>query len=234
MTLDIKAFKQRPELVEAVSERIHERLKQALQQRPGASIALSGGSTPMPIYSRLADMDLDWSRVVGMPSDERWVPTDHPHSNYREILDRFAGCPIQLESLVPEQASGPADPQRALEILAQVPAPFDVVLLGMGGDGHFASLFPHSPALQAGLDPHSPEQALAVTPNPLPPEAPHQRISLSLARILTARELMLVITGQNKREVLEQAASPDADPDALPVAALLRAAGQGLRIYWSP
>ncbi|TVQ39035.1 MAG: 6-phosphogluconolactonase [Wenzhouxiangella sp.] len=234
MTINLTAFSDRTAMVEAVSDRIHHALKSALNERTSALMALSGGSTPMPIYSRLAGMDLDWSRVIGLPSDERWVPTDHQASNYREILERFSGSDIRLESLVPAKADGQADPQHAIQVLAGLPATFDMVLLGMGGDGHFASLFPGSAALAAGLDTASHAQALAVVPDPLPPEAPYERVTLSLPRLLATRQLMLVITGQAKHEVLSQAARPDADPEQLPVAALLRAAGGRLITYWSP
>lgn len=234
MTINLTTFSDKTTLVEAVSDIIRTKLECALDQRPAASLALSGGSTPMPIYSRLATMDLDWSRVIGLPSDERWVATDHQASNYREIVERFSGCDLTLESLVPADAAGKADPQHAIRTLAELPSTFDAVLLGMGEDGHFASLFPGSPALAAGLDPTSHKQALAVVPDPLPPEAPHERITLSLSKLLATRYLMLVITGQAKQEILERAARPDADPNQLPVAALLRAAGKRLDIHWSP
>ena len=234
MTINLTAFSDRTALVETVSDCIHSVLKGALEVRSTALMALSGGNTPMPIYSRLAGMDLDWSRVIGLPSDERWVPTDHQASNYREITRQFSDCGISLESLTPAKASGRADPRHAIKVLTSLPPTFDLVLLGMGGDGHFASLFPGSPALAAGLDTAGREQALAVVPDPLPPEAPHERITLSLSKLMATRHLILVITGQAKHEILKQAARPGADPNQLPVAALLRAAGERLTIYWSP
>ena len=188
----------------------------------------------MPLYSRLAGMELDWSRIIGVPGDERWVPTDHPASNYREIVARFSACGLMMQSLVPADAAGKAEPHHAIETLNGLPATFDVDLLGMGSDGHFASLFPGSSALTTGLDPSAHEQALAVRPDPLPPEAPHERITLTLSRLLATRHLMLLITGQNKREVLQQAAQAHADPHQRPVAALLQAAGERLEIHWSP
>jgi 6-phosphogluconolactonase len=234
MTINLTAFSDKAALTDAVSARIHKLLEQALQQRPNACLALSGGGTPMPIYSRLAGMRLDWSSVIALPTDERWVDCDHAASNYRQIVERFSGCRLAIKSLVPTRVGESADPEQAIATLAELPAIFDVVLLGMGGDGHFASLFPGSPTLAAGLDPAGQDPALAVTPDPLPPEAPFQRITLSLARLLATRHVMLVITGHDKREILERAARDDADPNQLPVAALLRTAGQHLPIYWSP
>ena len=224
----------RDALTEAVCRRVSEQLAQSLAERPEAGIVLSGGGTPMPIYQRLARVELDWSRVTAVPSDERWVPIDHAASNTGQIRGLFNETGLKVESLVPDEALDDAHPRHAEAILASLPAPFDLVMLGMGGDAHFASLFPRSPALKTGLDPSSTVDALALTPDPLPAEAPFARVSLSLARLLKTRALLLVISGEGKREVLMQAARSDADAEQMPVAALLRAAGDALEIFWSP
>jgi len=221
-------------LTVTVSRHVHAHLRQCLQARSQASIVLSGGSTPMPIYAHLATMALDWSRVTALPSDERWVAVEDSASNTGQIRRQFGQAGLKLNSLVPDRPTGDADPAHAEDVLRKLPMSFDLVMLGMGGDAHFASLFPHSDALVAGLDPASTQAALALTPDPLPPEAPYARISLSLSRLLKTRRLLLVITGQAKREVLRQAAAEDADDHHMPVAALLRAAGDQLEVYWSP
>ena len=227
-------FVNRDALVEGVTIRVCRQLESCLADGPSACIALAGGGTPMPIYARLAETHLDWSQVSAVPTDERWVTADHPANNARQIGAQFAGSGLQVLSLVPDEAPGEADPQHAEAVLSSLPPPFDLVLLGMGDDGHFASLFPHSSALRQGLNPASPVAALAIQPDPLPPEAPFARISLSLARLLRTRSLLLVITGQAKRAVLEQATRTDADEQRLPIAALLRAASERLEIFWSP
>ncbi|MFW6339795.1 MAG: 6-phosphogluconolactonase [Wenzhouxiangella sp.] len=224
----------RAALVDAVSQRIAVRLSAALEAGPEACIALAGGGTPMPIYARLAGLDLDWARVVAVATDERWVAADHPASNASRIRRQFAGTGLRVAGLVPEQAGGEASVEAAEQTLARLGDIFDLALVGMGGDGHFASLFPHAPALATGLDPEAIESALVVMPDPLPPEAPFARVTLTLARLLASRSLMLVITGEAKYKVLRQALQPDADPHKLPIAALLRSAGDRLEIFWSP
>lgn len=227
-------FTDRSALVDGVSRRIVRQLADSLEARPEAAVALAGGGTPMPIYADLATRTLDWSRVTAVATDERWVPADHQANNGREIRRQFAGTGMRVESLLPDDARAEATVDQAELSLAGLPQPFDLVVVGMGNDGHFASLFPRSPALPAGLDPNAQESALVVVPDPLPPEAPFVRITLTLARLLASRRLLLVITGQSKREVLEQAAHADADEQQLPIAALLRAAGEKLEIFWSP
>lgn len=227
-------FTDRSALVDGVSRRIVRQLADSLEARPEAAVALAGGGTPMPIYADLATRTLDWSRVTAVATDERWVPADHQANNGREIRRQFAGAGLKVQSLVPDNASGEPAVDQAEQTLAGLPQPFDLVVVGMGSDGHFASLFPHSPALSVGLDPETKDSALVVIPDPLPPEAPFVRITLTLARLLASRRLLLVITGQSKREVLEQAAHADADEQQLPIAALLRAAGEKLEIFWSP
>jgi 6-phosphogluconolactonase len=112
--------------------------------------------------------------------------------------------------------------------LAQL-STFDVVMLGMGDDGHFASLFPDSEAVGSAMDPQGERQCVAVTP----PLAPHRRMSLSLARLLDCRQLILHITGDDKREVLAQA-QRDGDPLALPIAAVLASRDPEVELYWAP
>lgn len=232
--MDWIEFSDRSALTDGVCQRVHEQVADGLNARSSVFMALSGGSTPMPIYARLARTGLDWSRVTAVPTDERWVPIEHAASNAGQISRQFAGSGLEVKSLVPDAALGDADPRHAEHVLSGLATPFDLVMLGMGADAHFASLFPRSPALEAGLDPRSAVDALALVPDPLPPEAPFARISLSLAKLLKTRCLMLVITGEAKREALLQAAQTAADERRLPVAALIRAAGQQLEIFWSP
>ncbi len=224
----------RATLVTQVAEQLRSTIADALTRRGTASLVLAGGGTPMPIYAELAQAELDWASVLALPGDERWVAGDNEASNHFQMTQQFGPAAIRLERLVPEHPGRKPDPAHARQLLSSIPSPFDLVLLGMGGDGHFASLFPGSPALAAGLDPDCEEQALIVTPDPLPPEAPYSRITLTLSKLLSTRRLLLVITGEHKREVLAQAAGPNADPNQLPVAALLQAAGDRLEVFWSP
>ena len=124
---------------------------------------------------------------------------------------------------------------QARALLALNAQPFDFVLLGMGADGHFASLFPGAANLAEGLAPDSGFDAIATLPDPLPPEAPFSRISLTLPRLLHAREVHLVVTGEDKRRVLRQAQQQDdGGATPFPVAALLHARDHRIHIHWSP
>lgn len=216
----------------AVAARLEQVCERAVSTNGWARLALAGGSTPMPIYRELARRPLDWPRVSLLPGDERWVAHDQPACNLAAIREAFAPRPADFRALTPERPDDEPDQAAALESWAAMGEGLDACLLGMGGDGHFASLFPGAPELAAGLDPGQAAPFLIVHPDPLPPDAPFARVSLTLAAILRAPVLLLAIRGAQKRAVLEQAVAEGAD-SALPVAALLNAAGDALEIHWS-
>lgn len=221
-------------LAAAVAARIDEALDAALAARGEAVLALAGGRTSPPVFRRLAQRQRDWRRVTVLPSDERWVPREHPDCNLRQMQDAFAGADgIRWLPLVPEAPDGPPDAAFANRALEVLPDAFDASLLGMGADGHFGSLFPGSPNLGHALDPTNPEPAAAILPDPMPAAGPHPRVSLTLARMLHSRRVLLAITGHDKRAVLEGAQRAP-DPLRLPVGALLHAPGAMVEIHWSP
>ena len=164
------------------------------------AISVPGGSTPFPIFEELAKHELDWSRITVWPGDDRIVPEDHEASNTGKIR-------AVLEPLGAEVAT--------LTVMEQVPH-FALVWLGMGADGHIASLFPNT-------DPQVDDEARIrrLTPDPLPPEAPFDRITLTIPALLDSDALMFVIRGDEKRAVFDAAARGEHD---LPVARLLGAA----------
>lgn len=222
------------ELAGSLAGTLEDAIQAGIAARGRALLALAGGGTPMPVYRRLAKARLDWSRVYLLPTDERWVDHDHPASNNRAMREAFAAASgVHIMPLVPHPvAQRPSDaPARAT--LASLAEPFDAVLLGMGADGHFASLFPNTEALLAGLDPRNQDDALVVHPDPLPPEAPFARVSLTAARLLRTRRLLLAVTGATKRAVLERAQA-EPEPVRLPISALLHDAAVQIEIHWSP
>jgi 6-phosphogluconolactonase len=220
-------------LAGAVASILDAAIRAALAERGAATLALAGGRTPLPAYERLARASLDWSKVRLLATDERWVGHDHPACNNRQLRAAFAPAEgVQILPLTPAETGAHPSAVHALAALASLPEPFDAVLLGMGGDGHFASLFPGAAELSAGLDPEATDDALVVHPQPLPAEAPYTRVSLTAARLLRTRRLLLAATGAAKRAVLARAqARPD--PLALPVSAVLHA-GTHVEIHWSP
>jgi len=221
-------------LADAVATALAEAVRQGVAERGEAWLALAGGRTPLAAYRRLAAMDLPWAKVHLLASDERWVPAMHENRNERMLLEAFsAASGITVHPLVPVDAVGDAGILLRTANTSLAPLryrAFDAVLLGMGNDAHFASLFPRiTPA--SALDAGSREAVVAITPDPLPPEAPFPRISLTLARLVSAKCLMLMITGADKRRVLEQARTLPASE--APIHALL-AAAPDLAIHWSP
>ena len=222
------------DLALALSQTLGQCMDEAIAARSRAQMALAGGRTSPPVYRRLAAQQRDWNSVHLMPSDERWVTADHPDCNLRQMIEAFHGAQgIHWIALVPMAASGPVNAGFAVAALNALPGPFDAVLLGMGSDGHFGSLFPGSPNLAEALDPHSRVPAFAIEPDPLPAAGPQPRVSLSLARMLDTRKLLLAITGDEKLEVLRRA-QQQAHASGLPVAALLHAPNAQVEIHWSP
>ena len=178
----------------------------AASPRPIA-ITIPGGSTPFPILADLHGSTLDWARVTVWPGDDRIVPEDHPASNVGKI--RAALEPLGAAVV-------------ALSETAQPPH-FALTWLGMGGDGHIASLFPNTDP-QVG----DPQAVRRITPDPLPPEAPFERISLTIPALLDTDRLLFVIRGTDKAALFTAAARGEND---LPVARLLGAAHQPVTCF---
>lgn len=221
-------------LARGLAEALAAATREALASRGDALLSLAGGRSPLPAYRALAALPLDWSRVVVMPGDDRCVPHSHAASNVRELRAQFAGADgLTVEALTREDGDPAASEALARAMLARHPGPFDAVVLGMGADAHTASLFPNARQLAAGLDPASTLEALRIDPDPLPPEAPFPRISLTAARLLRSRALHLVIGGEAKRAVFD-AACRDADASRRPIAAILHAPGACVHVHWSP
>jgi 6-phosphogluconolactonase len=180
----------------------------ALARKPGTvAITIPGGSTPFPILALLGDSGLDWRRIEVWPGDDRIVPEDHPASNAGRIRAALEPLGARVVALT-EQAAPPH---------------FALAWLGMGGDGHVASLFPNT-------DPKAddPQALRRLTPDPLPPEAPFERLSLTIPALLNSDAVIFVIRGADKRALFEAALAGTHD---LPVARLLAAARQPVTCF---
>lgn len=220
-------------LAATVARTLAQTCADAIEERNAAVLALAGGSTPLPVYRRLAEFRLDWPRIALLPGDERWVAHGNEACNLNAMRKAFSGANAEFRALTPESPSGEPDRMMADATLSGLDGPFDACVLGMGNDGHFASLFPGAAGLADALDPEGTEQAVVIHPTPLPADAPFGRISLTLSRILSSRRLLLLIRGEEKRKVLRSAMKND-DPQRYPISALLRNAGKTLEIHWSP
>jgi 6-phosphogluconolactonase len=190
----------------AIADWLEQRLAEALAKGP-AAICLPGGSTPFPILTALAQRQLNWQQVSVWPGDDRAVPSDHPASNLGRIAAILGPVGAKCVALAQD-----ARPPR-----------FALTWLGMGADGHIASLFPNTDP-----DPHDKSAVLRLTPDPLPPEAPYDRLSLTIPALLNCDTVLFVIRGAEKRALFEAAARGEND---LPVARLLAATTQPVTCF---
>ncbi len=215
---------------EAAAEAIRAALVTDLEQGPGAGLVVSGGSTPVDCFAALSRAELDWSGVSVYLSDERCVPPSHEDSNEAMVRRTLLSGPAAAAEMVGvwregEGVDGLCEAlDRRLEARTR---PFAAVLLGMGADGHFASLFPDFSGLSAGLDLANPAHCLPVATA----ASPHPRISLTLSTLVRTRRLILLAFGEAKRSVLEDAAE---GRGAYPVQALLAQDRTPVTIAWAP
>ena len=192
----------------AIADWLASQLRERMDQSDGpVTITVPGGSTPFPIMDQLLGHDLDWTRLVVWPGDDRIVSEDHAASNTGKLRKLFEPAGAEVVTLNEMEA---------------VP-PFALAWLGMGADGHIASLFPNT---DPKVDDARP--VVRLTPDPLPPEAPFDRISLTMPSLLASDRLVFVIRGAEKRSVLDQAIAGNND---LPIARLLAAARQPVTCF---
>ena len=221
------------EMAEAVAGDIGFIIESALDARGTAVIALAGGKTPLPIYEKLARTKLDWKRVTIIPGDERIVPLGDPLSNVTAIGKAFIPKGARVIPLVSEKAADYRAAGKAADArLHDLHWPLDLCLLGVGNDGHAASIFP-GPDYEEAIAGPKERRALGVMPDPMPQEAAVPRITLSKAAITSTRALMIAITGDTKRRVLEQAIK-DGALSPLPVGRLLADVELPVDVHWSP
>lgn len=192
----------------------------------------TGGRTPGPAYDALSKMNLGWGEVTVTQTDERFVPRGAPESNANLIEARLLTGLAADATFVPLKRDGPApeDDARAAQTALAPLLPAAATLLGMGDDGHIASLFPGDPQLPQWLDPAGPRLVVGVAKSGEPPHVP--RISLTVSALLQSGLVAILATGWAKRQVLERAvAGPDAK---LPVCAVIHQDRAPVRIFWAP
>jgi len=230
--IQLHAFPDPATLAASLAATVAGNLRNALAARGVASLALSGGNTPKRFLQALSREPLDWRHVTVTLVDERWVPESSERSNARLLRQNLLRGAAAEARFLPLYRDTPGPEQALAEIgrdLAALPSPFDVVVLGMGNDGHTASFFPGGDRLAEALDP-------AATATVLPMRAPgagEPRITLALPTLLAARHLYLHVEGAEKRRVLEDAISGNGAGAGYPMRSVLRHATSPAQVFYS-
>ncbi len=237
MVWQVHSYAHSKDLVEQLADRLCDDLKDDIQQRGEASLIVSGGSTPVPLFECLAQKPLNWSRVQVSLADERWVDVDSPDSNAalvnRHLLQGRAAKAQFIELY--NGMNSPFDAEAAIDKrLKEMAWPVSAVILGMGNDGHTASLFPGARELQQALigtqavDCSVQSRCCAIAPI----TAPHERMTLTLPALMDCNHLYLHIAGSAKKKVLDEAMQLGA-VDEYPIRAFLHQQQRPLDIYYS-
>lgn len=216
-----------------IAGRLEETLAAAVLTEGRALFAGPGGSTPSPVYARLAQADIGWSNIAVTLVDERYVPETSPDSNARLIRDVLLQGPAAAATFIPlyhAEVTVDRAAAKAAHALAEAGGRFDAVLLGMGEDGHICSMFPNSPTLKTLLSPTLKPTVLGV-PHGRDGAAPSlERLSINLPYLTSAGRVILGLKGAAKRSVFEREA--DGDPASQPIAAMI-AAKVPLEVVWT-
>jgi 6-phosphogluconolactonase len=228
-------FTDRAAMIEALYQVFSKDLGQALQQQSSATLLLSGGSTPIPLYQQVSTASINWEKVSVALVDERWVDTDHEASNERLLNENmlinkaaaanFTGMKNQHQSSLDGEAECNAR-------YANLPSPYTICLLGMGPDGHTASLFPQAQGLAAALDSNQHCAAIRAVKSDVTGDNV-ERMTMTPWSILQSRRLILLITGIDKWEVFQQARQTGASQE-LPINIFIHQDQVPLEVYWAP
>ncbi|MDQ7733061.1 6-phosphogluconolactonase [Halomonas sp. SpR1] len=217
----------RQQLAEQLAEAVFQALYDDLSRQERVLLVVSGGSTPVPFFKALAGKSLPWERVDVTLADERWVDEQSSDSNAKLVREHLLQSEAAAATFIPLTSRATTPEEGVDEVAKQTESltwPASVVILGMGGDGHTASLFPDSPELTLALATEEPLVAVRT------PSQPQPRITFSADRLHQARRHILHITGDDKRAVLAKALNGD-DVRQLPIRAFLTCP---LAIYWAP
>ncbi|MFA6497907.1 MAG: 6-phosphogluconolactonase [Desulfurivibrionaceae bacterium] len=229
---EFKEFKDSATLGAVLAAQIAQLLRAGIRERGKASLLVSGGSTPVPFFAALSELTLDWKQVTITLADERWVDPAAADSNehlVRQHLLQNRAAAARFVGLKTAAATAVQGEKECTDRLALLPRPFDVLILGMGNDGHTASLFPQAARLGEALALDSGQLCMAINP----PAAPHERMTLTLPALLQSRRIILHLVGPGKRDVYERALAngPVAE---MPIRAVLGQTTSPVTVFWAP
>ena len=223
-------FEDSAELANALAQTVADDLRGGIAARKQATLVVSGGTTPKKFLAKLAQQDLDWAEVTITLADERWVPPTHARSNEHLLRGTLltgraaAATFISLYSDAPDPESGCAEIARRVDAL---PLPFDAVVLGLGNDGHTASLFPDGDRFAQACEVTNPARVSPMRSA----VAGEPRMTLTLSALAAARALYLQIEGAEKQHALARVLAGEGAYARSPLRALLHAARVPLNVY---
>ncbi len=230
----LRRFSDGGEMIRALADEIVARLQDDVAAQGAASFVASGGTTPGPLFDMLSERDAPWAKVWVTLSDERWIAPSEDGSNEKLIRTRLLRAKAAAAHLVPmktDDASPNGAETKVSAALAAMPRPFTVTLLGMGDDGHTASLFPNAPELKAALDVNGPALARAV--HAQDGAVTGERLSLTLRAVLDSKWIVILIKGEAKLVTYRNALS-GTDVSAMPVRAVLQQSQTPVQVFWAP
>lgn len=221
------------EMAEQVAGDIGFVIDSACQAHGGARIAVPGGRTPDIAYRQLLKRKIDWTKVTLVPTDDRLVPASDPLSNFGKLEQLFSPKGANVVRLVDDELLGDYREagRRADARLAELAWPLDLVWLGMAEDGHTASIF-NGPDFDRAVAGPRERRAVGVRPDPMPTEAAVERVTLTGAALASARTMMVVIAGEGKRRVLEQAIK-EGPLSTIPIGRIIADIDVPIDIFWS-
>ncbi|XPF95486.1 6-phosphogluconolactonase [Colwellia sp. RE-S-Sl-9] len=227
----VNDFNTRNELDEALATKVANELSKAIAEKGKASLAVSGGSTPKGFFKALSQIDLAWDKVTITLADERWVDFESDASNTRlvheNLLQNNAKAATFFHIKKGEQLS--ESTLTELNIAAKESVlPLDVLILGMGEDGHTASLFPCSDQIEQGLSLNNTDALMKVVPK----TAPNNRITFTFSHLIQSKNIILHVCGESKKTVLAQA-NAGADFFEMPIRAFLQDQKVTTQVYWA-
>ena len=224
-------MKSRNQIEEKLASRIGSALENEIALNGKASLLLSGGSTPRNLLKKLADTPIPWEKVYVSLVDERFLPNEHPDQNGKMIKEVFLKRLASSANFIPLVENSENLESNSLlvkESIRSIPRPFTVVVLGMGTDGHTASIFPDADKLDQLLDMDQSEEIMVVNTK----SSPYERISFSRKALLNTKNLLLHCYGEDKKEVLELAAKED-DIRTFPISAFINQDLVELELLWT-